>query len=88
MKLTADRPYADPEAAASGWGVHVQVITWEGKKSSRRYYARIPDRIGATEAVRQHVGAAADAVIEARKPVQSSVFDVLNIDIGQVGQWV
>jgi hypothetical protein len=75
-------------AMSGGWGVHVQVITREGKKSSQTYYARVPDRMGATEAVRQHVGAAADAVIEARKPVQSSVFDVLNIDIGQVGQWV
>ena len=75
-------------AMSSGWGVHVQVITREGKKSSQTYYARVPDRIGATEAVRRHVGAASDAVIEAHKPVQSSVFDVLNIDIGQVGQWV
>jgi hypothetical protein len=72
---------------SSGWGVHVQVITREGKKSSQMYYARVPDRIDATEVVRQHIGAAA-AVIEARKPIQSSVFDVLNIDIGQVGQWV
>jgi hypothetical protein len=69
---------------SSGWGVHVQVITLEGKKSSQTYYARVPDRRDATEAVRQYVGATADAVIEARKPIQSSVFDVLNIDIGQV----
>jgi hypothetical protein len=73
---------------SSGWGVHVQVITWEGKKSSQTYYARVSDRSEATEAVRQHIGAAADAVIEARKPIQSSVFDILNIDTGRVGQWV
>jgi hypothetical protein len=73
---------------SSGWSVHIQVITRAGNKSSQTYYARVPDRLDATEAVRQHVGAAADAVIEARKPIQSSVFDVLNIDIGQVGQWV
>jgi hypothetical protein len=72
---------------SSGWGVHVQVITQEGKKSSQTYYARVPDRVGAAEAVR-HIGAAANAVIEARNPVQSRVFDVLNIDIGQVGQWL
>jgi hypothetical protein len=73
---------------SSGWGVHVKVITREGKRSSQTYYARIPDRIAATEAVRQHIGATADAVIEARKPVQSSVFDALDIDTGKVGQWV
>ena len=36
----------------------------------------------------EHIGAGDDAVIEARLPVQPSVFDVLNIDVGQVGQWV
>jgi hypothetical protein len=73
---------------SSGWGVHVQVRTREGNISSQAYYARVPDRIGAVEAVRHHIGASGDAIIEARKPVQSSVFDILNIDIGQVGQWV
>jgi hypothetical protein len=73
---------------SSGWGVHVQVRTWEGNKSSQTYYARISDRAGAVEAVRQHIGAGDEAVIEARKPVQPSVFDILNIDVGQVGQWV
>ena len=68
--------------------MHVQVRTWEGKKSSQTYYVRVPDRVGAVEAVRLHVGAGDDAVIEARKPVQPSVFDILNIDVGQVGQWV
>jgi hypothetical protein len=70
---------------SSGWGVHVQVRTREGNKSSQTYYARVPDRIGAVEAVRQHIGAPDDAVIEARRSVQSSVFDALDIDVGQVG---
>jgi hypothetical protein len=60
----------------------------EGGKSSQTYYARLPDRIEAVEAVRKHIGPATDAVIEARKPVQSSVLDVMNIGNGQVGQWV
>jgi hypothetical protein len=60
----------------------------EGGKSSQTYYARLPDRIEAVEAVRKHIGTATDAVIEARKPVQSSVLDVMNIGNGQVGQWV
>jgi hypothetical protein len=74
---------------SSGWGVHVQEGAGEGNKPpSRMYYARVPDRVGAVEAVRRHLGAANDAVIEARKPVQSSVFDVLKIDIGLVSEWV
>jgi hypothetical protein len=73
---------------SSGWGVHVRVRTREDNISSQVYYARVPDRTGAVEAVRHHIGASGDAAIEARKPVQSSVFDVLNIGVGQVGQWV
>jgi hypothetical protein len=73
---------------SSGWGVHVEVRTLEGDRSSQTYYARVPDRMDAVEAVRKHIGARADAVIEARKPVQSTVLDAMNIGIGQVGQWV
>jgi hypothetical protein len=70
---------------SSGWVVHVELRTKDGNKSSQTYYARLQDRIEAIEAVRKHVGAASDAVIEARKPVQSSALDVVNIGIGQVG---
>lgn len=73
---------------SSGWSVHVKVTTREGVTSSQTYYARVPDRLAAAEAVRRHLGAPAGAVIEARKPVQSSVFEALDIDAGQVAQWV
>jgi hypothetical protein len=73
---------------SSGWAVHVELRTMKGDKSSQTYYARLPDRMEAAEAVRNLIGAASDAVIEARKPVQSSALDAMNIGIGQVGQWV
>jgi hypothetical protein len=72
---------------SNGWGVHVETRTSEGENSSQTYYARVPVRIDAVEAVRKHIGAQGDVVIEARKPVQSSVFDAMKIGIGQVGQW-
>jgi hypothetical protein len=71
---------------SNGWGVHVKTISREGNASSQMYYARVSDRIAATEAVRRHIKATTDTVIEARKPVQSSVFDALDIEAGQVGQ--
>jgi hypothetical protein len=52
---------------SSGWGVHVQVITLEGKKSLKRIMPAFRIVLDATGAVRQYVGATADAVIEARK---------------------
>ena len=73
---------------SGGWSVHVEMTTSEGGKSSQTYYARVPDRVDAVEAVRKHIGALPDAAIEARKPVQSTVLDAMNIGIGQVGQWI
>jgi hypothetical protein len=72
----------------SGWSVHVEIRTLKGDKSFQTYYARVPDRMDAVEVVRKHIGALPDAVIEARKPIQSTVLDAMNIRIGQVGQWV
>jgi hypothetical protein len=59
---------------SNGWAVHVK---GRGEESSETYYARVPDRIGA---VVRRAGAycpKGDVVIEARAPVQSTVFDAL-----------
>jgi hypothetical protein len=70
---------------SNGWGVHVKRVS---ETSSQTYYARVPDRTDAVEAVRKHIGAQDDVVIEARAPVQSTAFDAMGMGNGQVGQWV
>jgi hypothetical protein len=70
----------------SGWGVQVQTVRLAGDKSSQTYYAHVSDRAGAVEAVRQHIGAASSELIEARKPMQSTVLAAMKIGIGEVGQ--
>jgi hypothetical protein len=70
----------------SGWGVHVNSVTLAGDKSSQTYYAHVSDRAAAVEAVRKHIGAASSEMIEARKPLQSTVFAAMNIRIGEVGE--
>ena len=52
-------------------------------EASETYYARVPDRQAAEEAVRRYLDAPTH-IVEARLPVQSSVFDALNIPNGQV----
>jgi len=49
-------------------------LTMRGTKSSQTYYARVPDRVNAIEAVRKHIRAMPDTVIEARKPLQATVW--------------
>jgi hypothetical protein len=47
-------------------------------ESSETYYVRVSDRHAAEDAVRRHLAAPSE-IIEARLPVQSSVFDALGI---------
>jgi hypothetical protein len=63
-----------------GWTVHVV-----GEQPDQIYYAHVADRADAVEAVRKHVGATSGEVVEARKPIQSTVFEVLGIGRGNVG---
>jgi hypothetical protein len=65
---------------SSGWAVNVRTTVLDDLESSETYYARVSDR-GA--AVRRHL-AAPSHIIEARLPVQSSVFDALGILDGGV----
>jgi hypothetical protein len=61
-----------------GWTVHVV------GDPDQIYYAHVAERADAVEAVRKHVGTATDKIIEARKPIQSTVFEVLGIGKGKV----
>jgi len=50
-----------------GWTVHV------GENPAQIFYVYVSDRLEAVEAVRKHVDATSHGIIEARKPVQSTV---------------
>jgi hypothetical protein len=68
---------------SSGWAANVRARISDDIEASETYYARVPDRRAAEEAVRHHLDAPRH-IIEARLPVQSSVFDALKIPNGQV----
>lgn len=68
----------------SGWTVHADE-TKAGRRSTRVYYARVSDRADAVESVKQHIGATSyPIVLEARKPIQSTVFAAMGIACGEV----
>ena len=63
---------------SSGWAVNVRANVSDDLASSDTYYARVSGRKEAEDAVRRQL-AVPSHLIEARLPVQSSVFDALNI---------
>jgi hypothetical protein len=62
-----------------GWTVHVTDAV-----GVQIYYAYISDRADAVAAVRHHIGATSEQTLEARKPVQSTVFDAIGIGAGTI----
>ena len=68
---------------SSGWAVNVRARRSDDVEASETYYARVSERQAAEQAVRSYLTAPSH-VVEARLPVQSSVFDALNILEGQV----
>ena len=68
---------------SSGWSVNVRAKKSDNIEASATYFARVSDRQEAEHAIRAYLNAPAH-VIEARLPIQSSVFDALNISNGQV----
>lgn len=68
---------------SSGWAVNVRARMSDKIEASETYYARVSDRQAAEEAVRRYLNAPTH-IIEARLPVQSSVFDALKIRNDQV----
>jgi hypothetical protein len=68
---------------SSGWLVNVRMSVSDDLELSETYYCRVSDRQDAEAAVRRHLNAPGH-VIEARLPVQSTVFDALGISNGNV----
>jgi hypothetical protein len=67
-----------------GWGVTVRIKTFGGAESVEIYYARFPTRADAEEAVKRHVNATPDVVVEARGRMFGQQFDEMNVGPGQV----
>ena len=88
--LVTDRAAAFPchcGSMWSGWTVHVWDAARAGDDSTAEtYYANVSDRADAVQAVKDHIGATSSHRLEARKPIQSTVFAVMSIGIGKVGQ--
>ena len=63
-----------------GWTVHVT-----DAMNVQIYYAYVSDRAEAVEAVRNHIGATPGQRLEARRPIQTTVFRAMGIEIGAVG---
>jgi hypothetical protein len=72
---------------ADGWAVEVTMWVMGGGQSKQTYYAHVPDRTAAEEAVKLHILAPPDVKVEARKPVAHNAFVGVNIPEGGVGQW-
>jgi hypothetical protein len=72
---------------SDGWAVGVKMKVLGGGESTRTYYARVPDRLAAEEAVRKRIKAADDVIVTARTLVLASVFEAMNVKPGDVTQW-
>jgi hypothetical protein len=72
---------------SNGWAVVVTRNRPGNDVVSETFYARVSDRIYAQDIVRQFTGSIFDVEVEARLPVQSSVFDAMDVPLGTVTQW-
>jgi hypothetical protein len=68
---------------SSGWVVNVKDRASDDLTSFRTYYTRVSDRQDAERALTDYL-ASPVPVIEARLPVQASVFDALGIPVGGI----
>jgi hypothetical protein len=59
-----------------------------GGESTQTYYARVPDRLGAEEAVKKRINATPDVIVTAIAPVSASSFEGMNVKPGNVAQWI
>jgi hypothetical protein len=71
---------------SNGWAVNVKAAAAGEAEaaSSETYYVRVSDRHAAEDHLRQILGASRAVIVEARLPVQSTVFDTINVEVGQV----
>ena len=81
--VLSDREACHQLEMSSGWAVNVKKGTSDDLESSKTFYTRVSGRQDAERAVRDHLTSPSH-VIEARLPVQSSVFDALGIPAGGI----
>jgi hypothetical protein len=68
---------------SNGWSVNVKTAG-SSDIGSETYYVRVSDRRGAENTLRQLLGAGPTVCIEARLPVQSTVFDAIKVPVGHI----
>jgi hypothetical protein len=73
---------------ADGWAVEVTMKTVGGGESKQVYYAHIPDRLSAEQAVAGRVGVMPDVKVWAKAPVPHNTFVEMRVPEGQVSQWM
>jgi hypothetical protein len=73
---------------SDGWAVEVKMKVIGGGESTQTYYARVPDRLGAEEAVKKRINATPDVIVTAIAPVSASSFEGMNVKPGNVAQWI
>ena len=73
---------------SDGWAVLVKVKTLSGGECKQIFYARLSDATEAVEAVKRHIHATQDVVVQAQSKITPGVFDGVKIAPGGVGQWM
>ncbi len=71
---------------ADGWAVLVKMGVIGGGESTQLFYAHLPNRMDAENAVKKHISASPDVRIEAQKSVPHNAFVEMHIPEGGVGQ--
>jgi len=72
---------------SDGWAVEVKMKVLGGGESKQTYYACVPDKLGAEDAVRKRIIATDHVIVTARNLVLASVFEAMNVKLGDVSQW-
>ncbi|SRR5229473_2842137 len=67
--------------------VEVKMKVLGGGESKQTYYACVPDKLGAEDAVRKRINATDDVIVTAGNLVLASVFEAMNVKLGDVSQW-
>lgn len=73
---------------ADGWAVQVTMKVEGGGESKQLYYAHVPDRTEAEQAVAKHVSAIGDVKVEAKEPVAHNAFVGMKVPEGGISQWM
>ena len=68
---------------SDGWAVEVKMKVLGGGESKQTYYACVPDKLGAED----RINATDHVIVTARNLVLASVFEAMNVKLGDVSQW-